>query len=82
MGREIGFTLVFLSTQNSKKVDKKWDISQRKLNKSETPKKVSKRLKGHYLRTDEQKFQAVHKTAFDSENGQNDPRRRPKFVPK
>ena len=43
------------------------------MNKSETPKKVSIRLKGHYLRTYEPNAQAVHKRLFDYENGQNDP---------
>ena len=43
------------------------------MNKSETPKKVSKRLKGHYLRTYEPNAQAVHKRLFDSAKGQNDP---------
>ena len=32
----------------------KWDFSHTKLKKSETPKMVSKLLKGHYLRSYEQ----------------------------
>ena len=54
MSAKIVFTWVFLSTQKSKKIIKKWDIRVRKFKKRGTLKMVSKRLKGHYLRIYEQ----------------------------
>ena len=54
VGAKNGFSRVFLSTQKSKNMIKKWDINRRKLKKRGTPKMVSKHLKGHYFRSYEQ----------------------------
>ena len=45
-----GFTIIFLVEQKTKYMTKNSDISGRKFKNIESPKMVSKRLKGHYLR--------------------------------
>ena len=46
--------LYFWSNKKTKNLTKKFDISHRKFKNIESPKRVSKRLNGHYLRSYEQ----------------------------